>query len=105
MSAEWAASEEQPILPTSTNFCITIAAGTQRVNRVQSLYKSLELKDTSENTYPQLKAFPNKCVLSATLKASVVSQSRTFQGKSFHNLGAHTEYALSPLLFSLDLLS
>ena len=32
MSAEWAARDEQPILPTSTNPVITRAAGTQGVN-------------------------------------------------------------------------
>ena len=32
MLAEWAAREEQHILPTSTNPCITRAAGTQGVN-------------------------------------------------------------------------
>ena len=32
MSAEWAARDEQPIVPTSTNPCITGAAGTQRDN-------------------------------------------------------------------------
>jgi hypothetical protein len=32
MSAEWAARDEQPILPTSTNPCIKRAAGTQGVN-------------------------------------------------------------------------
>jgi hypothetical protein len=31
MSAEWAARDEQPILPTSTNPCITRAAGALRV--------------------------------------------------------------------------
>jgi hypothetical protein len=31
MSAEWTARDEQPILPTSTNPCITRAAGTQGV--------------------------------------------------------------------------
>jgi hypothetical protein len=31
MSAEWAARDEQPILPTSTNLCITRAAGPQRI--------------------------------------------------------------------------
>jgi hypothetical protein len=31
MSAEWVAKDEQPILPTSTNPCITRAAGTQGV--------------------------------------------------------------------------
>jgi hypothetical protein len=30
--AEWAARDEQPILPTSTNPCITRAAGTKGVN-------------------------------------------------------------------------
>jgi hypothetical protein len=34
MSAEWAAGDEQPILPTSTNPCITRAAGTQGVNNM-----------------------------------------------------------------------
>jgi hypothetical protein len=32
MSSEWAAMDEQPILLTSTNPCITRAAGTQGVN-------------------------------------------------------------------------
>jgi hypothetical protein len=36
MSAEWAARDEQPILPTSTNPCITRAAGAQRVKRLDA---------------------------------------------------------------------
>jgi hypothetical protein len=32
MSAELAARDEHPILPTSTNYCITRAAGTLGVN-------------------------------------------------------------------------
>jgi hypothetical protein len=32
MLAEWAASDEQPILPKSTYPCITRASGTQGVN-------------------------------------------------------------------------
>jgi hypothetical protein len=34
MSAKWAARDEQPILPTSTNPCIPREAGNQRVNSV-----------------------------------------------------------------------
>jgi hypothetical protein len=34
MSAEWAARDEQTILPTSTNPCMTRAAGTQGVNYI-----------------------------------------------------------------------
>jgi hypothetical protein len=38
MSTEWDARDEQPILPTSTNFCITKVAGTQGHKVVVSLY-------------------------------------------------------------------
>jgi hypothetical protein len=37
MSAEWAARDKQPILPTSTNPCITRAAGTQGVKWAYSI--------------------------------------------------------------------
>jgi hypothetical protein len=35
MLAEWAVRDEQPILVTSTNPCITGAAGTQRVDKIK----------------------------------------------------------------------
>ena len=37
MSAEWAVKDEQPILPTTTNPCITSAAGNQGVNGVSNV--------------------------------------------------------------------
>ena len=40
MSAEWAARDKQPILQTSTNPCITRAAGTQRVKVTCAWQKS-----------------------------------------------------------------
>jgi hypothetical protein len=42
MSAEWAARDEQPILPTSTNPCITRAAGTQGVKGQLGLFSDNE---------------------------------------------------------------
>ena len=40
---EWAARDEQPILPTSSNPCITRAAGTQGVNIVHTLIEYHDL--------------------------------------------------------------
>jgi hypothetical protein len=41
MSAEWAVRDEQPILLTSTNPCITRAAGTQGVKASNYFYNDI----------------------------------------------------------------
>jgi hypothetical protein len=50
MSAKWAMRDEQPILPTSTNICITGAAGTQGVNikRTEDIRQSLRWNNTRQ---------------------------------------------------------
>ena len=37
MSVEWVVRDEQPILPTSTNACVTESAATQRVNSLRAM--------------------------------------------------------------------
>jgi hypothetical protein len=61
MLAAWAARDEQPILPTSTNPCITRAAGTQGINPSSSEIHqcmALTLKNIANTLRLSQKDFP-----------------------------------------------
>jgi hypothetical protein len=67
MLAERAARDEQPILPISTNTCITRAAGTQRVNPLSAMvaiwhHIIVSLQVLAQKGFIEMLIYLRKCI-------------------------------------------